>query len=62
MYKLPQIIDFVKNFDSNKTVSFKVIDNNLFKKYAKNLGKILKIILLVKNLILNLFMVIMTNK
>ena len=42
MYKLPQIIDFVKNFDSNKTVSFKVIDNNLFKKYAKIWERILK--------------------
>ena len=30
--KLPQMIGYVKNFDSNKTMSFKVGDNNLLKK------------------------------
>ena len=33
--KLPRIIDYVKNFDSNKTMSFKVSDNKLLKKYNK---------------------------
>ena len=30
--KLPQMIGYVKNFDSNKTMSFKVSDNKLLKK------------------------------
>ena len=29
------MIGYVKHFDSNKTMSFKVIDNNLLKKYSK---------------------------
>ena len=29
------MIGYVKHFDSNKTMSFKVIDNKLFKKYTK---------------------------
>ena len=33
--KLPQIIAYVKHFDNNKTMSFKVRDNKLFKKYTK---------------------------
>ena len=33
--KLPQLIDYVKCFDSSKTMSFKVIDNKLLKKYNK---------------------------
>ena len=33
--KLPQMICYVKHFDSNKTVYFKVIDNKLLKKYNK---------------------------
>ena len=33
--KLPQMIGYVKHFDSNKTVSFKVGDNKLLKKYNK---------------------------
>ena len=32
---LPQIIGYVKDFDSNKTMSFKVSDNKLLKKYNK---------------------------
>ena len=35
MYKLPQMIGYVKNFDSNKTMSFKVGDNKLLRKYNK---------------------------
>ena len=33
--KLPQIIGYVKNFDSNKAMSFKVDDNKLLKKYNR---------------------------
>ena len=33
--KLPQMIDYVKHFDSNKTMSFKVDDNKLLKKYNR---------------------------
>ena len=32
---LPQMIGYVKHFDSNKTRSFKVSDNKLSKKYNK---------------------------
>ena len=34
------MIGYVKNFDSNKTVSFKVIDNKLLIKYTKTWGKV----------------------
>ena len=33
--KLPQIIGYVKCFDSNKTMSFKVINRKQSKKYTK---------------------------
>ena len=33
--KLPQMIGYVKHFDSNKIMSFTVIDNKLLKKYTK---------------------------
>ena len=33
--KLPQVIGYVKHFNSNKKMSFKVIDNKLLKKYTK---------------------------
>ena len=33
--KLPQMIGYVKHFDSNKTMSFKVSENKLLKKYTK---------------------------
>ena len=36
------MIDYVKHFHSNKTMSFKVIDNKLLKKY-NNYGKKLAI-------------------
>ena len=32
---LPQMIDYVKHFDSNQTMSFKVGDNKLLKKYNR---------------------------
>ena len=38
--KLPQMIDYVKHFDSNETMSFKVGANKLLKKYNKIWGKI----------------------
>ena len=37
---LPQMIGYVKHFDSNKTMSFKVSDNKLLKKYKKMWEKI----------------------
>ena len=37
---LPQMIGYVEHFDSNKTMSFKVGDNKLLKKYNKILDKI----------------------
>ena len=33
--KIPQMVGYVKCFDGNKTMSFKVIDNKLLKKYTK---------------------------
>ena len=33
--RLPQMIGYVQNFDSNKTMSFKVSDNKLLRKYNK---------------------------
>ena len=38
--KLPQMIGYVKRFDSNKTMSFKVSDNKLLKKYNKIWAKL----------------------
>ena len=38
--KLPQMIRYVKCFDSNKTMSFKVNDNRLLEKYNKIWEKI----------------------
>ena len=37
---IPQMIGYVKHFDSNKTMSFKVSDNKLLKKYNKTLEKV----------------------
>ena len=37
---LPQMIGYVKHFDSNKTMSFKVTDNNLLKKYKEIWGNV----------------------
>ena len=38
--KLPQMIGYVKHFDSTKLISFKVGDNKLLKKYSKIWEKI----------------------
>ena len=35
LIKLSQMIGYVKHFDSTKTISFKVSDNKLLKKYPK---------------------------
>ena len=51
--KVPQMIGYVKQFDSNKTMSFKVSDNKLLKKYIKIWEKVSKL--------MNLFMVIMID-
>ena len=37
---LPQMVGYAKHFDSNKTISFKVSDNKLLKKYTKIWEKI----------------------
>ena len=42
--KLPQMIGYVKHFDSNKTMFFKVGDNKLLKKYNKIWKKISNLI------------------
>ena len=55
---LPQMIGQVKYFESNKTMSFKIIDNRLLKKYTQIWKKVKN---LLNNLIVNLFMVIMIN-
>ena len=34
------MIGYVKHFDSNKTMSFKISDNKLLKKYNKIWGKV----------------------
>ena len=57
--KLPQMIGYVKCFDSNKAMSFKASDNKLLKKYNKiwkGVSNLMNI-----ELIVNLFMVIMIN-
>ena len=55
---LPQMIGQVKYFESNKTMSFKIIDNRLLKKYTQIWKKVKN---LLNNLIVNLFMLIMIN-
>ena len=42
--KLPQMIGYAKYFDSNKTMSFKVTDKKLLKKYPKLQRKISSLI------------------
>ena len=37
--KLPQRVGYVKHFDSNKKMSFKVSDNKLLRKVQQNMGK-----------------------
>ena len=41
--KLPQMTGYAKYFDSNKTKSFKVNDNKLFKKYTLIWGKVISL-------------------
>ena len=54
-----QMIGYVKCFDSNKIMSFKVIDKKLLKKYTKIWEKVSSLI--IQNLIVNLHMVISIN-
>ena len=42
--KFPEMIGYVKCFDSNKTMSFKVTDKNLLKQYTKIWGKVSNLI------------------
>ena len=53
------MIRYAKYFDSNKTMSFKVNDEELFRKYTEILEKISSSI--GKNFLVNLFIVIMIN-
>ena len=41
--KLPQMTGYAKYFDSNKTKSFMVNDNKLFKKYTLIWGKVISL-------------------
>ena len=65
--KLPQMIGYVKCFDSNKTISFKVGDKKrILKRILTYVKKYIKILKRVRNLIKiefdsELFMVIMIN-
>ena len=38
--KLPEMVGYVQHFETNKTMSFEVIVNNLLKKYISSLEKI----------------------
>ena len=42
--KLPQMIGYVRNFDGNRTMSFKISDNKLLKKYNQILKRIKKLL------------------
>ena len=44
--KLPQMIGYVKHFDSNKTISFKASDNKLLKNYNKIWEKVSSLMIL----------------
>ena len=48
--KLPQMIRYIKCFDNNKTISFRVTDNNLLEKYGETWRKVSKILSLIENL------------
>ena len=57
--KLFQMIGCVKHFESNKTMSFKVVDNKLLRNILKQEEKL--VVSLIKHLIVNLFMGIVIN-
>ena len=59
MLNIPQMIGYVKCFDNNKTMSFRVTDKNLLQKYTKIWKRASKLIKL--NLRVNLFMEILIN-
>ena len=58
--KLPQMIGFVKSFENNITMSFKITDKQLLKKYNQ-IWKKVKDLLNIENLTVNQFIVIMIN-
>ena len=55
--KLPQMIGFVKSFENNITMSFKITDKQLLKKYNQ-IWKKVKDLLNIENLTVNQFIVI----
>ena len=57
--RLPQMISYVKCFDSNKAMSFKFTDNKLLKTYNKICKKNSNLMNII--LIVNLFMLIIIN-
>ena len=58
--KLPQMIGYVKCFDSNKLMSFKATEKKLLKKYTQIWERVSSL-KKKKNMRVNLFMVIMIN-
>ena len=56
---LPQMIGYVKIFEINKAVSFKINDNKLLKKYTQIWKKVKRLLSI--NLVVSQFMVIMIN-
>ena len=59
MLNIPQMIGYVKCFDNNKTMSFRVTDKNLLQKCTKIWKRARKLIKL--NLRVNLFMEMLIN-
>ena len=56
---LPQMIGYVKIFEINKAISFKINDNKLLKKYTQIWKKVKRLLSI--NLVVSQFMVIMIN-
>ena len=56
---LPQLIGYVKIFEINKAISFKINDNKLLKKYTQIWKKVKRLLSI--NLVVSQFMVIMIN-
>ena len=57
--RLPQMIGYVKHFDSNKTMSFKISDAKLLKKYTKILERVSNLMNI--ELIVNSFIEMLIN-
>ena len=56
---LPQMTGYVKIFEINKAISFKINDNKLLKKYTQIWKKVKRLLSI--NLVVSQFMVIMIN-